>query len=99
MTAELVNTNGKLEQIFGVKITKYSQSSTDLSSGILHQPEPHYSYHRSISTLLNECFAAGFFLDGLEEPAYLPRTGAKNPFSWKKRPDIPPAIVFRLRRI
>jgi 2-polyprenyl-3-methyl-5-hydroxy-6-metoxy-1,4-benzoquinol methylase len=97
MTAELINTDGKLEQIFGVKISQYLQNSTDLASGILHQPEPHYTFHRSISALLNECFAAGFILDGLEEPAYPSGAGQKNPFSWMKRPDIPPAMVFRIR--
>lgn len=99
MTAELINEAGRTEQIFGVHITRYLQETTDLSSGILNQPEPHYSYHRPLQTLLASCFAAGFVVDGFEEPAFPPGTGAKSAFAWAKRSDIPPAVVIRLRRI
>jgi SAM-dependent methyltransferase len=101
ITAELNNgVGGKFEQEFGVKVTRYLQSRTELSSGIIHQPEPHYTYHRPISGLLTACFTAGFVVDGFEEPAYPPgATGAKNAFTWKKRPEIPPAVVIRLRPI
>lgn len=95
MTAELHNGEGKLEQVFGVSITRYLSTNQDLSSGILHQPEPHWSFHRPLSALLGECFAAGFVLSGIEEPAY-PRSTGGNPFSWKKRPEIPPALVCRM---
>ncbi len=97
MTAELANTAGQLQQTFGVKITRYLQPSTDLASGILHQPEPHYTFHRPLSLLLGDCFNAGFVVDGFEEPAYPEGSGAKNPFAWKKRPEIPPAVIVRLR--
>ena len=51
-----------------------------------------------LSMLLASCFKAGFVLDGMEEPASPRGSSAKNPFAWAKRPDIPPAIVLRLRR-
>ena len=98
MTAELINEAGRTEQVFGVHITRYLQETTDLAAGILNQPEPHYSYHRSLQMLFATAFAAGFVVDGFEEPAFPPGTGAKSAFAWAKRPDIPPAVVIRLKR-
>jgi SAM-dependent methyltransferase len=99
MTAELVpRPDGQMEQVFGVRTTQYLEPTAELARGILNQPEPHYFFHRPLSALLSECFAAGFVVDALEEPAYAPgATGAKNAFTWKKRPQIPPAMVARLR--
>jgi 2-polyprenyl-3-methyl-5-hydroxy-6-metoxy-1,4-benzoquinol methylase len=98
MTAELINEDGRLEQIYGVTITRYIQPAADLSSGILNQPEPHYLYHRPLSLLISTFAAHGFTLDALEEPTF-PAGGAsgKNAFSWKSRPEIPPALVARVR--
>jgi SAM-dependent methyltransferase len=100
LTAELNNgVGGKFEQSFGVRVTRYLQPATELSSGIINQPEPHYTFHRPIGALLASAFTAGFVVDGFEEPAYPPgSTGAKNAFAWKKRPEIPPALVVRLRK-
>jgi 2-polyprenyl-3-methyl-5-hydroxy-6-metoxy-1,4-benzoquinol methylase len=98
MTAELINEAGRTEQVFGVHITRYLQETTDLAAGILNQPERHYSYHRSLQTLLGSAFTAGFVVDGLEEPAFPAGTGAKSAFAWAKRPDIPPALIVRVRR-
>jgi 2-polyprenyl-3-methyl-5-hydroxy-6-metoxy-1,4-benzoquinol methylase len=97
MVAELINEDGKLEQIYGVRITEYIEPTVDRSAGILHQPEPHYIFHRPISVVLESCFNAGFILDGMKEPTYPIGAGAKNAFSWSKRRSIPPAIVFRVR--
>lgn len=99
MTADLVNEQGKLEQIYGVAIRSYIKEETDLSSGILNQPEPHYLYHRPLSVLINTFFRCGFMLDALEEPVFpAGASGGKNAFSWKARPEIPPALVARLIR-
>ncbi|HET6252338.1 MAG TPA: class I SAM-dependent methyltransferase [Tepidisphaeraceae bacterium] len=97
MTAEMVEVDGKLKQIFGVHITEYLRPTAELSTGIINQPEPHPLFHRPLHLLLGECFAAGFVMDGLEEPAFAPDTPAKNAFSWAKRPQISPAMVVRLR--
>ena len=84
-------------QTFGMEVTRYATDWPHLSRGILGQPQPHWIYHRSISTLLNSCFACGFTLDGIEEPTFEPDTRARSPFSWARRPEIPPAFVVRLR--
>ena len=99
MTAELINEAGRTEQVFGVHITHYGETTTDLSSGILNQPEPHYTYHRSLTTLFASAFAAGYVVDGFEEPSFPPGVSAKSAFAWAKRPKIPPACVVRLRSI
>ena len=97
MTAELVNEGGRVEQVHGVHVTAYARETVDPSSGILNQPEPHLTFHRPLHVLFGRAFAAGFVVDGFEEPSYPPGVGAKSAFSWAKRPDIPPACVVRLR--
>ncbi|HEX8913508.1 MAG TPA: class I SAM-dependent methyltransferase [Humisphaera sp.] len=97
MTAELVNEGGRTAQVFGVHITRYLRETTDLASGILNQPEPHYTFHRPIHVLVREAVSAGLSIDAMEEPAFPPESGAKSAFSWAKRPDVPPALVVRMR--
>ncbi|HSU69711.1 MAG TPA: hypothetical protein VLJ39_22695, partial [Tepidisphaeraceae bacterium] len=97
LTAELVSSGGKLSQVYGVHISSYLEPTVELSSGIINQPEPHYFFHRPLSSLLRSCFAAGMVVDGLEEPAFPPGGSGKNPFSWAKRPGIPPVLVVRTR--
>jgi len=98
MTAELVRDGATARQIFGLHVEKYLTEFADLSMGLLHQPEPHWLWHRPLHVVLNKCFAAGWVMDGIEEPAFPPGSGAKTPFSMERRPDIPPAIVMRLRK-
>ncbi|MDP9172537.1 MAG: class I SAM-dependent methyltransferase [Planctomycetota bacterium] len=97
LTAELNQGDGKSRQVFGVAVDKYLSAQTNLSAGILNQPEPHYLFHRPLSAIFAACFQAGFVINGLLEPAYPAGTSAKNLFSWARRPEIPPAIVVRLR--
>jgi 2-polyprenyl-3-methyl-5-hydroxy-6-metoxy-1,4-benzoquinol methylase len=97
MTAELLEDQGKLSQVYGVHIRDYLTPAAGLSCGIINQPEPHYLFHRPMQVLLGCCFAAGFAVDGLEEPAFPPGMNAKSSFSWAKRPLIPPAMVVRVR--
>ena len=95
-TAELINENGRLRQRFGVRTEYYISEYEDLSEGIINQPEPHPMFHRPISVLLKRAFAAGFVVDAFEEPAF-PFDKSANAFSFAKRPEIPPALVVRLR--
>jgi 2-polyprenyl-3-methyl-5-hydroxy-6-metoxy-1,4-benzoquinol methylase len=97
-TADFRVQNDRAEQIFGVEIRQYLSHVPGLSVGIINQPQPHHFFHRPLSAIFSACFSGGFAIDGLEEPAYpAGATGAKNPFSWQKRPEIPPAIVIRAR--
>ncbi|GIW76530.1 MAG: hypothetical protein KatS3mg104_1593 [Phycisphaerae bacterium] len=95
-TAELISDNGKTQQRFGVKTEYYLTEYETLSEGLLHQPEPHPIFHRPISGIFNRAFEAGFVVDGFEEPSF-PYEKSANAFSFAKRPEIPPALVVRLR--
>ena len=97
-SADYVVQHDRAEQVFGVEIRQYLTMAPGLSVGILNQPQPHYFFHRPLSAIFAACFSGGFLVDGLEEPAYPPgATGGKNTFSWRRRPDIPPAIVIRAK--
>lgn len=47
--------------------------------------------------LFNECFRAGFVLDGLEEPVLPPGGKGSMPLSWDHCPGVPPVLAARMR--
>lgn len=94
-TAELIENNGRHEHVYGLKVTRYRTPFTALSLGLLHQPEPHPLFHRTLEAVFALCFQHGLLISGLEEPAFPPGLKAKAVFAWQKRPEIPPAIVIR----
>jgi 2-polyprenyl-3-methyl-5-hydroxy-6-metoxy-1,4-benzoquinol methylase len=98
-TANLELHNDKATQTYGVEIRKYLTQEAGKSVGIINQPEPHYFFHRPLSAIFAACFSGGFMIDGFEEPAWPKEAPGnnKNPFSWAKRPEIPPVIVVRAR--
>ncbi len=81
---------------FGVRVNRYLSLVPERAFAVADQGSPHYYFHRPLSALLRSCFAAGFVLDGLEEPAFEPNTGARHPLSWAHCTDIPPVLVARL---
>jgi 2-polyprenyl-3-methyl-5-hydroxy-6-metoxy-1,4-benzoquinol methylase len=83
---------------YAVRVSRYL-GAPEPGTGILGQPEPHYYFHRPLSALLSACFAAGFVLDGFEEPATgaVPKSAA--PLSWDNYTEIPPILAARLRRL
>lgn len=90
-------TGGVPYQEFGCLVTRYLSDWPHPSRGLLDQPKPHMMFHRSIATVFKSCFEAGFIIDGLEEPAFPIDTRLRSPFTWARRPEIPPALVVRLR--
>lgn len=83
----------------GVKVWSYLSSTARKTEGIVGQPEPQWFFHRSLSTLLSSGFAAGFILDGLEEPRFPDADAPKAGLSWRDMPDIPPVMVVRMRSV
>ena len=80
----------------GVKVSSYLSPSARKTEGIVGQPEPQWFFHRSISTLFQFGFEAGFVVDGIEEPRFAddePRAGVR----WHDMPDIPPMMIVRMR--
>jgi len=82
---------------FGVRVNRYLSLTPERGLAAASQPSPHYYFHRPLSSLLRSCFAAGFFLDGLEEPAFESNADERRALSWDQCTDIPPVLVGRLR--
>ena len=82
----------------GVRVTKYMTPFSSAGIGIRGQPVPHVYFHRPISLLLQVFFRHGLVVDGMEEQAFDGKTPGDRPVSWDSLPEIPSALVVRLRR-
>src|SRR5205807_6557003 len=69
LLAERNDYAGTGEITFGVRVSKYLSLMPKRAFAVASQGSPHYYFHRPLSGLLRCFFAAGFVLDGLEEPA------------------------------
>jgi 2-polyprenyl-3-methyl-5-hydroxy-6-metoxy-1,4-benzoquinol methylase len=94
---EVTSETGELVVCRGVKVTRYLEPEARQGVGIRGQPNPQRYFHRPLSVLLNVCFAAGFVLDGIEEPAFGPEDEGSGEFAWARFRGIPPVLVARLR--
>jgi SAM-dependent methyltransferase len=83
----------------GVKVSSYLSPFARKTEGIIGQPEPHWFFHRSISTLFRFGFEAGFVVDGLEEPGFAKPDKPAAGVRWHDMPDIPPVMVVRMRLV
>jgi hypothetical protein len=81
----------------GVKVTSYLSPSARKTEGIIGQPEAQWFFHRSISVLFQIGFAAGFVVDGIEEPGFPQPGAARAGVRWHDMPDIPPVMVVRMK--
>ena len=91
--------DGRLVETRHVKVVDYLHVPSGKGPGMPDEPAPHWYFHRPLSALLGACFAAGFVLDGLEEPAFGPGdVGTAPALSWLTYHDIPPVLVARARR-
>ncbi len=89
--------DGKLVETPAIKVVDYRDEKPRKGLGIIGQPEAHYYYHRTLTSLMSTFFDNGFVLDGLEEPFFEPSDEARSPFSWSNFSQIPPVLVARLR--
>ncbi len=89
--------DGELVTTYALKLVGYIKPRTGKGLGIVGQPLPQYYFDRPLSVLLGACFAAGFVVDGLEEPVFPGEVQPNRPFSWANYKDFPPALVARLR--
>jgi 2-polyprenyl-3-methyl-5-hydroxy-6-metoxy-1,4-benzoquinol methylase len=96
--AETADRDGELTTTHFVKLSQYLRPTPMRATGIVGQPAAHWYFDRPLGELLRPCFEAGLVVDGLEEPAYPPGAdAAARSLSWRNYPDIPPALVVRLR--
>ena len=97
LTLEEEDRGGDVVETRAVKVTGYLRVPPGKGAGMPGEPAPHWYFHRPLSELLGACFAAGFVLDGLEEPGFGPEDAAGPPLSWLRYTDLPPVLVARLR--
>jgi 2-polyprenyl-3-methyl-5-hydroxy-6-metoxy-1,4-benzoquinol methylase len=78
-----------------VKVAAYLTVPPGLGAGMPGEPTPHWYFHRPLHELFGAFFAAGWVIDGLEEPRF--ETAADDPhrLTWSNLPDIPPVLVAR----
>ena len=100
--AEMVDRDGDLVTVFGMKITQYMTPYIAWGAAIPGQPEAQPYFDRPLQATLGAGFAAGFVVDALEERAFPPDHPAGNParpLSWGANfSEIPLVLIARLRR-
>ncbi len=97
LVLELEDREGQLVETYAVTVSNYLHVPPGKGAGMPGEPAPHYYFHRPLSQLLGTCFAAGFVLDGLEEPAFDEEQAGQRPLSWARYTHIPPVLAARAR--
>ena len=97
MTAEVEDKEGDLVEDFSIKVGRYATPYTARGLAMVGQPEAQHYFHRSITTLYDVFFAAGFVLDGVDEPCFGQPGSGSTVVSWANFTDIPPVLVSRMR--
>lgn len=87
--------DGADSSTFGVKVGAYLTVPPGLGAGMPGEPTPHWYFHRPLHELFGEFFAAGWVIDGLEEPRFTMPHPDPHRLSWANMPDIPPVLVAR----
>lgn len=85
---ETEDLGGKIETTNSIQIFNYITPQCFEGNAIKGQPVPQLYYHRPLAELLEQCFKAGFVVNGLKEPVF-----SKDKEQWN---EIPPAIIIRL---
>ncbi len=96
--AEMDDRDGVLTTRVSLKVADYLTPVVRRAAGAPGEPLPHYDFHRPLQQLLAPAFAAGLLLDGLLEPAFPAGGEGRSPFSWQAYSEIPPTVVYRLRK-
>ena len=97
MLAEREEIGNELVTTYSVKVSRYITPAAHKGIAIVGQPVAHTYFHRPISAIFNACFKAGFFLDGIEEPAFQGLEDDRKGPSWDNFSEIPPMLAARMR--
>lgn len=89
--------DGMDNSTFAVKVSAYLTIPPGLATGMPGEPAPHWYFHRPLHELFGEFFAAGWVIDGLEEPRFVTRNPDPHRITYSNMPDIPPVLVVRCR--
>jgi 2-polyprenyl-3-methyl-5-hydroxy-6-metoxy-1,4-benzoquinol methylase len=80
----------------GVKVSSYLSPSARKTEGIVGQPKTQFVFHRPLGALFRQGFAAGFVVDGIEEPRFPAPETVKAGVRWRDMAEIPPILVVRM---
>ncbi len=98
MIAEEADRDGEIATLYSIKVSRYIRPTVARGLGIIGQPVPQYYFHRPRSVLFAACFAAGFVLDGIEEPVFDRTAEPGRPFfAWSNFGEIPAVLIARMR--
>lgn len=89
--------DGELIERYGMQVWRYRSAWSERAIGIRGQEQAHYVFHRPLHVLLGAAFAAGFVLDGLEEPADPAAPDPQRWQAWSNFKETPPVLAARLR--
>ena len=82
----------------GLTIDRYLSRFVTHGVTNVQQKERQVYFHRPLAELLNDAFAVGLTLDGIEELAAPEQPIEESRLMWNVLPEIPMAIALRLRR-
>ena len=97
LCSEEEDRDGELVETHSIRVISYLTVGDRKGLAMRGQPVAQWYFHRPLHELFNACFAAGFVLDGIEEPAFLPGIEPGRFRSWQSYPEIPPVLAARLR--
>lgn len=98
-TVTMEDRDGEVVERFGMQVWQYRTPVAERVIGIRGQEQAHYVFHRPLHVLLGAAFAAGFVLDGLDEPADLADPDPQRWQAWSNFKETPPVLVARLRSV
>jgi len=87
--------SGKGEVLTGIQTFEYIEPKLHETYVLANNDKKAYHFHRPLNVILKDCFAAGFVLDGVEEPVFQKPEQIRG-FDWY---DIPPAVILRMRKV
>ena len=99
MLAEREEMGNELATTYSVKVSRYITPVAHKGIAIAGQPVAQTYFHRPISVIFNAGFKAGFFLDGIEEPAFQGLEDDRKGPSWDNFSEIPPVLAARMRLV
>jgi SAM-dependent methyltransferase len=95
---EHLERHGAIVTELAVKVSRYRHLGPAKGVAIIGQPVLQYYFDRPLAALLAPFLAAGFALDGLEEPTFAERSPAgATPSLWDAYREVPPVLAARLR--
>ena len=89
--------DGRLNIRHATKIFHYIDPLHYKGASVVNSPTAQNYFHRPLYLLFASAFAAGFVIDGLEEPTFDRPTPSARAMSWSQFRQLPPLLVVRLR--